>query len=323
MYCHFVPQTYQKAWHSKNGKSNVIYFNKNAFNCPIYNNGGNINKNFGIENLYVFSNDDFNNGMKKINEKALENSFDKYLENFWQSVLTGISEMIDFVKKSGANNNIIAIKKEDVDTKLVNNLLNFIIIQFLRIKDNFALVDNGKIKELLSMCRQTYSSLTNISESDIEDLSKNKIFYDSCWKSILLDCFNKNSQNTLSLIKSKLIDKVSFVVFYADNAFDELILSDNPVIWNVGTKKKYDDFESGVFMPINPKALIALLPFDDNSTPKSGDFLFLKAKGNFYKYINYLLNDNSNKYIGFHSNQISQYIVKLFDKEKDWNAMFK
>lgn len=38
MYCHFVPQTYQKSWHSVNGEKNVYYFDKNNYLEPLNEN---------------------------------------------------------------------------------------------------------------------------------------------------------------------------------------------------------------------------------------------------------------------------------------------
>lgn len=320
MYCHFVPQTYQKSWHSNRGSNNIIYFNKDVFSSPINDDGGNVNKNFGIENLYIFSNKDFENGVDTINVKTLENSFDKYLENSWNSVVRSLTDMTEFVKNNSIHS-LSAIKKEEVPCGLTYNLLNFIILQFLRVKDNFKHIDNGKIEEILIISRKFYSNFVNAPESDIEDLTESEDFYNSIWKMILLDCFKNDNENALNLIKNQLINKVSFTVFYTDNEFDKLILSDNPVIWNVGPKKKFYTIESGVFMPINPNMLIALLNFGDKLKTRPQDFV--KATSEFFKHINYLLNKNSNNYIAFNESNISQHFLEEFSIEIDWNLMFK
>lgn len=316
MYGHFVPQVYQKAWHTANGKRNVLYFNKNDLSKPIDNNGGNIDNNLGIEDLYIFDQSDYSNGLI-VDERKLEEYFDHEIENKWNNSLKKMNDMLSWFWNQ--NMRSVAIKESDIPSSLTHDLISFVVMQYFRIKKNFTEAENGIIGLILDICKEEYSKFTGVQHSKIPDLKNDPGFYNSIWKSILLNCFEKKD-SVLDVVSKKLLESCSMVVFTIDNASPTLVLSDNPVIWNAYANKPIKELESGVFMPINPNTLIGILCMD--STIKKGDYIFIKANINFFKFTNYLLLKQSDNKIGFCNLDVEKQISSSFNKQNDWNSMF-
>ena len=93
MFCHIVPQTYQKKWSKENTNAAVYYFDKELRpvekddrNGAQYNSnsGGNANNFMGEWDYYILTEND----QKKIKEKPkyIENFFSKEIENLWSGV---------------------------------------------------------------------------------------------------------------------------------------------------------------------------------------------------------------------------------------------
>ena len=318
MYGHFVPQVYQKAWHTANGKRNVLYFNKNDLSKPIDNNGGNIENNLGIEDLYIFDQSDYSNGLIA-DERQLETYFNHEIENKWSISLKKMYDMLSCFRNQ--NMRRVAIKESDIPSSFTHDLLSFVIIQYFRIKKNFTKAENGIIDFILDICKEEYSKFTGVPQGKIPDLKTDPNFYNSIWKSILLNCFEKKD-SILDVVSNKLLETCSVVVFTIDSAYPTLILSDNPVIWNAYANKPIKELESGVFMPLDPNTLIGIMNFGIDSNIKKGDYVFIKANINFFKFINYLLLKQSDNTIGFSNLNVEKQISSSFNKQNDWDSMF-
>jgi hypothetical protein len=322
MYAHIIPKVYQKSWCSTHGKNNVFYFDKDNIKQPICSNGGNIKKNLGKEDEYIISSDDKANGLDA-EEFKIENFFDRELETKWNDVINSdIFSFLDSIKyKKGT---IVAIKAEDLKhTPFSNYLLDFVIIQNLRIFENFIEMDKGTIDLLLEYCYECLKEHGKAPSRDEFDLLKQDDNYKkSIWKSILLDCSDKgNMESFVALVRNGL-KKCNLTFFYVKNDIkSQFILSDNPVIWNTGDKK-YKTLESGIYFPITPKCLIAFLDYGRDDI-KNGDAVCVSANENFIKYINYILLTQSKEVIGFIDKKIADHISDRFNKETDWDIMFK
>lgn len=157
MYCHFVPQTYQKSWHSVNGEKNVYYFDKNNYLEPLNENGGNLGKNFEIEDLYVLNSSDFDNGIEIVDVKKIEDDLSNKIENYWNGVKEQIEGLVLRAKNYEKNKGLCAFREEEVPPDITDKLLKFIIFQYIRIKKNFVEVDNGTTNLILCFLRKWYS----------------------------------------------------------------------------------------------------------------------------------------------------------------------
>ena len=316
MYCHIIPQVYQKSWHSKNGESNVFYFDKSNLENPLKESGGNVNKNLGEKDYYILKQKDVDNGIEITDIKYIENGFSNKIENNWNLVLETINELISQAKVKRLSN-MIGFKKEGCLEleQLYNNLIDFIIMQFIRDKENFKYLDSGKISKILKDLKIKIEETLKI---EVDDLSQDEKFCETIWKNSLLASLDNDSLSLSNIIKESL-NKCSIVILCSEK--DELILSDNPILFNIKKDKKYKELESGIYMPINPKVLVVIGAFIEKAEP--GDFVLAELNTNFAKYINHLLIENSIKYVGNNINEIKSKINVSFDFDKDWHSMFK
>ena len=315
MYCHIVPQVYQKSWHSKNGKSNVFYFDKNNLRKSLDENGGNANNNLGVENYYILEQKDFDNGIDFTNIKRIENELDHKIENYWKSVLKIVNKLTLQAEASKSSKAFCLEKNNSNDTiKMCNNLLNFVILQLIRNKNNFKDLENGKISEILKECKTYYEQTYNVK---VEDLSNNEEFYDSIWKNLLIKSLNNDPNSLLNVLKDKIKD-FPILIFYSKE--NELILSDNPILFNI-SRKKFKNLESAIYFPISPKILIVLPNFLDYI--RSDNIILAELNSNFSKYINFLLKENSFECVGSDTNEIISKITEDFDFNRDWMSMIK
>ena len=153
---------------------------------------------------------------------------------------------------------------------------------------------------------------------EVDDLSKDEKFWETIWKNSLLASLDNDSLSLSNIIKESL-NKCSIVILCSEK--DELILSDNPILFNIKKDKKYKELESGIYMPINPKVLVIIGAFIEKAEP--GDFVLTELNTNFAKYINFLLTENAIKYVGNTTDEIKSKINASFDFDKDWYSMFK
>ena len=316
MYCHIIPQVYQKSWHSKNGESNVFYFDKSNLENPLKESGGNVNKNLGEKDYYILKQKDVDNGIEITDIKYIENGFSNKIENNWNSVLEITDKLISQTKVKRISN-MIGFKKEGCLEleQLYNNLIDFIIMQFIRDKENFKYLDSGKISKILKDLKIKIEETLKI---EVDDLSKDEKFWETIWKNSLLASLDNDSLSLSNIIKESL-NKCSIVILYSEK--DELILSDNPILFNIRKDKKYKELESGIYMPINPKVLVIIGTFIEKAGP--GDFILTELNTNFAKYLNFLLTENAIKYVGNTTHEIKSKTNASFDFDKDWYSMFK
>jgi len=320
MYAHIIPKVYQKQWHSANGKNNIYYYDKGDLSQPNSPNGGNIGNHFGENDEYFITSKDQLIGLTSSSIDELEVYFNEEFENKWNEISE--SDMLKFISTQYfTSGQLNTIRSSDLQhTPFENYLLKFIVIQFLRSFDNFMRLDNGTIDRILQL---TFEYATkngfSISESDITNL-KNDMDYKRCaWKSILLDCKNKQD-SFLSLIMDGLTNcNPTFIAIKGITT--RFILSDNPVIWNAGNIKIYPELESGIYFAITPSLMVAYLRYPDN-TLQPGDAACLIANDDFVKHINYLLHNQCNKEIGFMDKNVNNHIVKSHNLQAHWNSMF-
>lgn len=219
---------------------------------------------------------------------------------------------------------INAISAADLrETPFEQDLLDYIILQQLRIYDNFKAIDNGNIDMIL---KNIYKFLYNekkisIPYNDLLEELQNSNFRESIWKLLLLDCKDKD-YSFLTLARKELLRNCNLTFFYIKNEIStRFILSDNPIIWNNGKSKKYKELESGIFFPIKPNCLVSYLDYGRDDIQR-GDALCLFPKKRFVDHINYILLRQSKAQIGFMNNDVKKHISQEFDKIKDWDTMF-
>lgn len=325
MFAHIVPKVYQKSWHSANGKNNVLYFNKDNIDQPINNQGGNIGKNLGDEDEYIITKEDNENGLmiSPDNSDKIEKFFANGIEQEWNNILTSnMFEWLNNVTRTpGA---IIGIKAKDVEnTPFKKVLLDFMILQNLRIFENFMEFDNGNIDFILNyLYESSCEKHCAPPKEEFDKLLSDENYKKSIWKSILKDCIDKND-SFLVLLRDRLFAHYNLTFFYLkEDIKSKFILSDNPVIWNCSTIRKYQELENGIFFPIAPYCLAAYLNYGRNDIV-SGDVLCVYPKDQFVKYINYLLLKQSREQIGFMHKNVKDHISNKFDKKTDWDIMFQ
>lgn len=304
MYCHYVPQVYQKLWHSEKGKANVYYFNKTNLKFPIDKNGGNVGNNLGVEDLYILSTIDFYNGIDKNNHpKIIETEFDHKLENNYKDLLSKIEKLIK--KAKSKENGLLIIDKENnykLNT-LNNKLLEYIIMQFLRIRGIFRNIELRYWSNLSDICQECYKEI--YPNSQVFDLNNDEEFHDSIWKNTLLTSLNKKDISLTSLnAYKKALRNNGLIIQYNDN--DCFILSDNPVLYNLDFDKKFKELPSGLFFPLSPNILVIVGHFEDILKPNN--FIVSKLNIDYAKYINYLLKENASKYVGNNVDEIESKI---------------
>ncbi|MCL2796826.1 MAG: DUF4238 domain-containing protein [Firmicutes bacterium] len=332
MYCHIVPQVYQKAWHSRFGEANVFYFDKNDLTKPQKKQGGNVEKNMGIKDEYIL---DSSESIYEIDPspKAVEDFFSHGMENSWNDVLesnleTWIAEI--FSNRDPNVKGSIAIEAKDLEgTPYKRKLHEHIILQYIRVFENFLEIDkmtNGGLVDFIifvvnEICKTDHPEIS-ISDANLSIIIQDEKYKKSIWKSILVDCQKRPDDNYLSKVYNLLISQGNLTFFWSGNSKVKYILSDRPVIWNAGKVKRYEHLESGIFFPISPTMLVAHLKYRDDTPLNTGDAVCLPANDNFIKYINHILHIQSNKQVGFSDGNILPHISQSPFSQNEWESMF-
>jgi len=333
MYCHIIPQVYQKAWRNRLGKANVFYFEKGKLSQPVNAAGGNVNNNMGIEDEYIIDVSEMQYNIDP-NQKAVEEFFAYGMENSWNDILK--SNLEEWIKqcsndKKLRGGGLLAIKAQTLKgTPLERKLLEHIILQYLRVFDNFLEIDKmtngGLVNDIIIsihlLIKERYPNAA-LSESDLIVLLNDEKYKKSIWKSLLLDCHKRVGDSYLGKVFDLLTKQGNLTFFWAGNINTRYILSDRPVVWNAGKKKKHDTLESGVFFPISPNLLVASLGYGDKSPLSKGDVVCLPACENFVKYINHILHTQSHEQLGFYEENILAHISTTPFTEKEWDDMFR
>lgn len=323
-YCHLVPQVYQKSWHTSRGKNNVYYFSKDNINKPISNDGGNIGNNLGVDDEYIITAEDSNNGLTDFAKPdEIEQYFANGIEQKWNNVLiSNIFEWLENVAHKPGT--IAAIKAEDlVNTPFEKDFLDFVILQQLRIFENFMEFDNGTINNLLiDNYNRFYEAHPTLPKDNLDELLANIGYKKTIWKSIIKNCMD-NGDSFLALLRKQIFPNYNLTFCYLKKDIRaKFILSDNPIIWNCGKTKKHEALESGIFLPINPNCMAVYLCYDRKDIAL-GDVLCVFPKNQFVKYINYILLKQSREQIGFMDKNVKDHISNKFNKNYDWDEMFQ
>lgn len=326
---HIIPQVYQKKWHTKNGSNNVYYFEKNNLKSPINKSGGNVKNSMREVDEYILREIDESNGVKYNDPYELENFFCNEYENKWNDIINN-SLLDDFLQKIvplKGNINYV-VKKEDIEgTPFESNLLNYMVLQYFRIYENFKKLDSEYkwTKRIICQAKELYEQNNDI-KIDCTELSKlfnDETYLRSIWKQLLLDCKEQNiNRSILSCVREKIKECNLTFIFLKEELNSRFILSDNPVIWNCKKIKDFKDVDSGIYFAIHPNIMIAYLKYPENIELQQGDALCLFGNDDFVKYMNYLLWLQSKKKVGFMNTDIASNIDKNVDFKVSWNKLF-
>lgn len=327
MFCHIVPQTYQKRWSKPGTELNVYYFDKDL--NPVltddkyshsydYKNGGNAQNYMGEWDYYILNDDD--KIYIKDTSKCIEKFFDKEVENLWSDVYElfiegsakkGINTpIVSFWKQSynKTKETVFAIHRDDFgDLKYIfDEIDRFIWIQHVRRFENM-------YPFFIESCK-----MANIPHNRLS-----KKYVRTCYLKFLYDCVNNTSGNVLDtflIAKSRKFSPVA--IFATDNT--KFILSDNPVINNMGSTID-NNLGGGLYLAISPDILIAFLDLskwrEDNIEMKIDDLILVAGTDDFIKYYNKLLLDRSFEKVAFNSVDIKNHIAKDLTKANAFNKM--
>lgn len=334
MFCHIVPQTYQKKWSKENTNAAVYYFDKELRpvekddrNGAQYNSnsGGNANNFMGEWDYYILTEND----QKKIKEKPkyIENFFSKEIENLWSGVYELFFEgtagkakptikkkifktIYDTWKENYeiTKENISAIARSDFNGLdfLFNEIDKFIFMQHFRRLENMYpyLVEAWRLE------REPYNCFSND-------------FIRTCYLKVLSDCIKNVPDNILQTFVLAKSIKFSIVCIFATKN-TKFILSDNPVIYNVGlTVDK--NLGEGLYIAISPDVLIAYWDLskwiEKQPEMKKDDLIIVAGTDNFIQYYNKLLLARSYTKVGFNSIDIKNHIADDLSKIHSFNEM--
>lgn len=335
MFCHIVPETYQKKWNKLGTKANVYYFDKSLQpitnddkNNTTYdpNNGGNVKNFMGEWDYYILTKDD----QKEIKDtpRCIENYFSKEIENLWSGVyelfIGGnigkdkpkankvISKSVCDVWKehyATTKETVSAIAQSDFDGFgfIFNEIDKFIWMQHFRRLENMY----PYLIEVYRMCKQPYNCFSNE-------------FIRTCYLYLLHDCIMDKPNNILQKVLLVKNEKFSPVAIFATET-TKFILSDNPVIYNIGLRLD-KNLGSGLYMAISPSVLIAYLDLskwrEKQPEMKKDDLIVVAGTDDFIQYYNKLLLDRSYTKVGFNSTDIKKHIATDLSKTYSFNEMF-
>ena len=294
MFCHIVPETYQKKWNKLGTKANVYYFDKSLQpitnddkNNTTYdpNNGGNVKNFMGEWDYYILTKDD----QKEIKDtpRCIENYFSKEIENLW----SGVYEL--FI---GGNIGKDKPKANKVISKSVCDVW----------------------KEHYATTKETVSA---IAQSDFDGFG---FIFNEIDKFIWMQHFRRLENMYPYLILLVKNEKFSPVAIFATET-TKFILSDNPVIYNIGLRLD-KNLGSGLYMAISPSVLIAYLDLskwrEKQPEMKKDDLIVVAGTDDFIQYYNKLLLDRSYTKVGFNSTDIKKHIATDLSKTYSFNEMF-
>ena len=317
---HIVPQVYQKQWHTSLGENNVFYFDKNDLSSPLNKQGGNVKKHFQRKDEYIITEIDREFGIDA-DAKELESSLDKLFENHWNSVIE--SDLFTFLKETQRVPEYVnAIAAATLrGSKFESFLLEYIIIQFIRVYENFRELDKGYVDMLL---RLSYSFLKqkglHITDDDLNELIANQDYKKAIWKGILIDCIKENN-SFLELTRDGLSNCNLTFIKINEGIESKFVLSDNPVIWNVNSLIIDNNLPNGVFFAVTPNFMVAYLNYD-NPLIKRGDALSIECNESFVRHMNFLLSKSCLSQIGYMEDDVKKHIAEASNIKHIWESMF-
>lgn len=260
--CHYVPQTYQKQWLYDSRK--LFYYSKESKQkiCKSGNTTGLYNP-----QKQMFIRDYYHTTLENIN--FLETYFSNSFENNWTTNINSIKDTLEN-NKSTHKEFEISIDKFSIDS--LNDILEFMAIQYFRIFEN-----------ALPNINETIRSL-GIDPSTISEDDKKE-----AWRGGLID-----SSKTIGYAP-KLLDffKDLHISIYRSQGIS-FILSDSPVVHLL---EESGEGESYIF-PITPEICIEI-----NNSSK-GNIAVMNANDDDVKQINIFLYKNCDYVFGYNKNVI-------------------
>lgn len=335
MFCHIVPETYQKKWAKKDTKANVLYFDKmlqpiktDDRNNNLYesSNGGNVENFMGVWDYYILNEKD------KIHidafPKYIENYLGKEVENLWSGVYELFIEgnthkkkptikkiniatpIYDFWKEKYrvSRENVSALRYADFKGLefLFDEIDKFLLIQHIRRFENI----KRYFVEACELTKQPYNCFSNE-------------YMRTCYLKLLVDCVNNEPTNILSTYLSIKKNKFSPVAIFASQKA-RFILSDNPVVFNVSSIID-KNLGGGLYMAISPEVLIAYLDLsawrETQLEMKKEDLILVAGTDDFICYYNKLLLDKSFSTVAFSSEDIKKHIADDYSQNQSFNKM--
>lgn len=348
MNCHIVPQCYLKSWKVPTTKSSIYIFDKSK--TLATNNNKNIENlsdtNFAFEDKYlidVFNKDymykfynHFSGIMSELNVTAssdgtvilTETEFNNCLDNIDKWIYTAhdgttidVSIVLNLwntkvaktIEKYFGNNietkwpmvkdyttSHIMKRSWKVFAKHREILFEFVVVQLLRRFENMQALG---LSELIKELNDVFA--TTIFDTAYEE---------SHWLMQLYRYAIQKNNNSISRSVQSLSDNYQ-PCFLIATGNAEFITSDNPcyIIKNLDYS-----YESGIYMPINPKVCLFLCNLDSH-TDKNKYYIFDINDHN-VKYINKQTRAHALKELAFHSDDISDLFCNNIDKS-NWESI--
>ena len=331
-YNHIVPVTYQKRWHTDKGPKNVYYFDKEL--NLLSSDGSNANKKMGIENYYILTQQD----IELINLRAdgeeqqlisdptiVEEYFDNAVETRWKYVLELFEDGSETIETPIKKHFYANIDKFPCGLGIKGNYLkglkspewlkDFIITQWARRFENVS----DKILETIDVIKKyILETCKEATEKEIDKELKDKDYLRTLWLAGVIDSKNEKENSLIKIVKDIFEVKFTCVTVFSEKL--NFILSDNPVIYNIG-KNTDNLIGGGYYMPLSPNTLISFLDCSKWGVAPD-DIVAFKANDKFVKYINRKLVEQAIEKVGFYNLDISDHIADEKSTETGIKEMF-
>lgn len=292
MNCHIVPQVYQKKWHTKNGENNVIYFAKNDV---LNGKPGNVSKHMSEKNYYIPTQTE-SSMLNLMHPTQIEDILNKKFETYYNGL---VELFIDFKRHYDCNPMEIhqGIDINDLVDKLgqLELMKEFLIIQNYRRFENAQPYIDKSADYILPKIIES-EEIKNKQEILQHYKNHHSVdFQKIVWKSSLAN-YTKTGELHLVEVISKALTDFTVILLFA-NEENKFILSDNPVVFNIGENKN-PNLPGGVYFAITPNILLCLVKLSVTN-PNRENILMTTIGKQSLKYFNYILYHRSFKEIGY------------------------
>lgn len=255
---HIIPQVYQKKWHTSVSEENVFYFDKNDLTKPLCQTGGNVEKNLYRKDEYIITEADEEYGLSCTDSYELEKYLSYSFENFWNDITinSGICTFLENTQVN-SNNAVLIIRANMLKNTLFNSdLRKQLIIQYLRIYENFKRIEDKLLSKQIDNATEIYERAygASIPKSEVNNLKNDDNFKRALWKKMLLNCKNEQSNTILEATFNGLQYLTLAFVYIKNNIKSKFILSDNPIVWN---NDDSNGIQTGIYFPIMPNLMVA------------------------------------------------------------------
>jgi len=172
--------------------------------------------------------------------------------------------------------------------------------------------------EIAKECIYEVSADEAPSEAELDVELKCNNYLRTHWLSSFVAEIKGQPNSVFATVKRILNSKFTCVTIFADTT--KFILSDNPVIYNIG-KNADSLIGGGLYMPISPNTLIAFLDCCKWGVA-TDDMVVFKANDNFVKYINRKLLNQAFEQVGFYTIDIAKNFAAEGCKKTGMKEMF-